>query len=70
MDPEQPDNPKIAADLGVMPACGATAEQPTLLKRRIYRHSLPVRLFHWINAASFVLLLMSGLQSYQWYAGL
>lgn len=29
---------------------------------RIYRHPLPVRLFHWINAACFILLLMSGLQ--------
>jgi thiosulfate reductase cytochrome b subunit len=28
----------------------------------VYRHPLPVRLFHWINAISFVLLLMSGLQ--------
>ncbi len=29
---------------------------------RVYRHTLPVRLFHWINAACFVMLLMSGLQ--------
>jgi thiosulfate reductase cytochrome b subunit len=31
-------------------------------KRVIYRHTLLVRLTHWINALCFVLLLMSGLQ--------
>jgi thiosulfate reductase cytochrome b subunit len=29
--------------------------------RLAYRHPLPVRLFHWINAVCFVILLMSGL---------
>ncbi len=29
---------------------------------RIYLHPLPVRIWHWINAAAFVLLILSGLQ--------
>lgn len=29
---------------------------------RIFRHPLPVRIFHWINALCFIVLLMSGLQ--------
>jgi len=29
---------------------------------RIYLHPLPVRIWHWINAAGFVLLILSGLQ--------
>src|SRR5215467_3332234 len=28
----------------------------------IYRHSLPVRVGHWINAVSLIILIMSGLQ--------
>jgi thiosulfate reductase cytochrome b subunit len=67
VDTEQPNKPKNATDPGVMPACGAAPGQKAPLKRRIYRHSLPVRLFHWVNAASFVLLLMSGLQIFNAY---
>jgi thiosulfate reductase cytochrome b subunit len=44
---------KISADIGRAPPLG---------KRVIYRHSLLVRVTHWINALCFVLLLMSGLQ--------
>ena len=33
-----------------------------MAKQLIKRHSLPVRITHWINAAAFVLLLASGLQ--------
>jgi thiosulfate reductase cytochrome b subunit len=33
----------------------------------IYRHPLPVRIFHWVNALCFVLLLMSGLQIFNAY---
>jgi thiosulfate reductase cytochrome b subunit len=33
----------------------------------VYRHPLPVRIFHWVNALSFVLLLMSGLQIFNSY---
>ncbi|HMO76049.1 MAG TPA: cytochrome b/b6 domain-containing protein [Sphingopyxis sp.] len=29
--------------------------------RRIYRHRLPVRLWHWVNAVTLLILLMSGL---------
>jgi thiosulfate reductase cytochrome b subunit len=39
----------------------ATAE-PDLERRVIYRHSLVVRIAHWINVVCFTLLLMSGLQ--------
>jgi len=30
--------------------------------RRIYLHPLPVRIWHWINAVSFVLLVLTGIQ--------
>ena len=30
--------------------------------KRVYRHSLPVRIWHWINALSVILLLLSGFQ--------
>jgi thiosulfate reductase cytochrome b subunit len=33
----------------------------------IYRHPLPVRIFHWVNAASFIILLMSGLQIFNYH---
>lgn len=33
----------------------------------VYRHSAPVRVFHWVNVLSFVLLLMSGLQIFNSY---
>jgi thiosulfate reductase cytochrome b subunit len=33
----------------------------------IYRHPIPVRIFHWVNALCFVLLLMSGLQIFNSY---
>lgn len=32
------------------------------LQERVYRHPVMVRIFHWVNALSVVLLLMSGLQ--------
>jgi cytochrome b subunit of formate dehydrogenase len=35
---------------------------PPVRARVIYRHSLVVRVTHWINALCFALLLMSGLQ--------
>jgi thiosulfate reductase cytochrome b subunit len=44
---------KFAVDIGQAPPVGA---------RVIYRHSLLVRVTHWINALCFALLLMSGLQ--------
>jgi len=36
-------------------------------RRAVFRHSLWVRIFHWVNAVSFVLLLMSGLQIFNSY---
>src|ERR1700709_1655010 len=38
--------------------------------RVIYRHTLLVRVTHWINAICFVLLLMSGLQIFNAYPAL
>jgi thiosulfate reductase cytochrome b subunit len=32
------------------------------VKERVYRHSLPVRLGHWLNVACLLILIMSGLQ--------
>lgn len=39
-----------------MPATAATGK-----RRLFYRHRLPIRVMHWINALSFFLMLMSGL---------
>lgn len=44
--------------------------QPAQISERIYRHPLAVRLFHWINALCFVILLMSGLQIFNAYSRL
>ena len=33
----------------------------------IRRHSLPVRIWHWLNALALLLLLMSGLQIFNAY---
>jgi len=47
---------------------GAIALAPADSSARVvYRHAWPVRIFHWINAVSFVLLLMSGLQIFNAY---
>jgi Ni/Fe-hydrogenase b-type cytochrome subunit len=43
--------PAFAHDGEVVPAPG-----------RVYRHPLPVRIWHWVNAISIVLLLLSGFQ--------
>jgi thiosulfate reductase cytochrome b subunit len=45
------------------PAAGHGEQAPV----SIYRHPLPIRIFHWLNALSFVLLLMSGLQIFDAY---
>jgi thiosulfate reductase cytochrome b subunit len=37
------------------------APQPQPLPERVYRHRLPVRLWHWVNAAALIGLFMSGL---------
>jgi thiosulfate reductase cytochrome b subunit len=41
---------------------GEAAAAPARARRVIYRHSLLVRVTHWINALCFAILLMSGLQ--------
>ncbi|TAM95164.1 MAG: hypothetical protein EPN40_10900 [Rhodanobacteraceae bacterium] len=38
------------------------AEAPRTVKRLIYRHTLPLRIMHWINAICLLILLGSGLQ--------
>ena len=40
----------------------AAAPEAVATKRKIYRHAFIVRITHWINAACFVFLLLSGLQ--------
>jgi thiosulfate reductase cytochrome b subunit len=40
----------------------AVAERAILSARVVYRHSLVVRVCHWVNAVCFLILLMSGLQ--------
>jgi thiosulfate reductase cytochrome b subunit len=40
----------------------ATANAPVSKEYVYYRHSLPVRIMHWINVAALTILLMSGLQ--------
>lgn len=37
------------------------ASSPTGQVKRIYRHRLPTRIWHWLNAATLLILLMSGL---------
>ncbi len=44
----------------VSPAPAPASTSPTVQK--IYRHSLPVRFGHWLNALAVVILIMSGLQ--------
>ena len=50
-------------------APGAGSAAP-LSERVIYRHTLLVRVTHWINAICFLLLLMSGLQIFNAYPAL
>jgi thiosulfate reductase cytochrome b subunit len=37
-------------------------EMRNMAVQRVYIHPLPVRIWHWVNAAGFVLLILSGLQ--------
>jgi len=39
----------------------APAAPPSLAPVRVYRHRLPTRIWHWINAVTLLILLMSGL---------
>ena len=40
----------------------ATATAPVTKEYVYYRHTLPVRIMHWINVVALTILLMSGLQ--------
>src|SRR5258705_12425994 len=40
----------------------ATANAPVAREYVYYRHTLPVRIMHWINVVALTILLMSGLQ--------
>lgn len=46
-----------------MPNASASSDQPVnrIQPTRIYRHRLPTRLWHWVNAVTLLVLLMSGL---------
>jgi thiosulfate reductase cytochrome b subunit len=44
------------------PAVDVAPPAPTASKRLVYRHSLPIRLMHWINVISLSLMFFSGLQ--------
>ena len=46
----------------VLPSHGATADEPGSGRETIYRHTLVVRVTHWINVLCISLLLLSGLQ--------
>jgi thiosulfate reductase cytochrome b subunit len=39
----------------------ASARPPTLTRPEVYRHRLPTRIWHWLNAAVILIMLMSGL---------
>src|SRR3546814_10597713 len=46
-----------------MPNASVSSDQPVnrIQPTRIYRHRLPTRLWHWVNAVTLLVLLMSGL---------
>src|SRR3546814_384981 len=46
-----------------MPNASVSSDQPVnrIQPTRIYRHRLPTRLWHWVNAVTLLVMLMSGL---------
>ena len=56
--PDTPAAPSATPSAGP-PA--AEAEAGSVPARRVYRHRLPTRLWHWVNAVTLLVLLMSGL---------
>ena len=50
------------ADDAAAPPKEAAAFPPVTVKERVYRHTLPVRLGHWLNVVCLFVLIMSGLQ--------
>lgn len=49
-------------DVGVTPLQAIPPPPPRMLKRSVYRHTLPLRIMHWVNAVCLLILLGSGLQ--------
>lgn len=58
---DQTNTPKPEAGIapGVEPTSPQAPDPPATL---IYRHTLPVRITHWVNVLALIILLMSGLQ--------
>jgi thiosulfate reductase cytochrome b subunit len=60
-----PDTQIPAPDVVVSPEQAAVPPlhaTPVAVKERVYRHTLPVRLGHWLNVVCLFILIMSGLQ--------
>jgi len=54
--------PAVVAPDPLVPGSPSPAASPTSVVRWIYRHTLPVRIAHWINVFCLPILVMSGLQ--------
>jgi thiosulfate reductase cytochrome b subunit len=48
----------------------AGQQSPPVATQVVYRHRLPVRLWHWVNALCVLLLFLSGLQIFNWHPAL
>jgi thiosulfate reductase cytochrome b subunit len=48
----------------------AGQQSPPVATQVVYRHRLPVRLWHWVNALCVLMLLLSGLQIFNWHPAL
>jgi thiosulfate reductase cytochrome b subunit len=48
----------------------AGRQSPPVATEVVYRHRLPVRLWHWVNALCVLVLLLSGLQIFNWHPAL
>jgi thiosulfate reductase cytochrome b subunit len=58
----RPDTQIPASDSTEQTAVPPLRTNPVAVKERIYRHTLPVRLGHWLNVVCLFILIMSGLQ--------
>jgi thiosulfate reductase cytochrome b subunit len=54
--------PGVSSDMSAVPAADQASAQDAVSVERVYRHSLPVRLGHWLNVVCLFILIMSGLQ--------
>jgi Ni,Fe-hydrogenase I cytochrome b subunit len=52
----------MSTDTTINPAAATPAPRGPAVREVIYRHSVVVRITHWINVLAISLLLMSGLQ--------